>query len=89
VAQGQLEHYYCMKIKQKGKQVTIDILLDNETAYHTDYTAIQRVSLNELVFTHDHSISSVIGSTHFNTLCGDFRSIDFKKFPSTYRPTTT
>ena len=37
----------------------------------------QTTLLNELVFTHDHSISSVIGSTHFNTLCGDFRSIDF------------
>ena len=33
--------YYCMKIKSKEKQVTVDILVDSETAYLTDYTAIQ------------------------------------------------
>jgi len=48
-----------MKIKKKGEQVANDILLDNEIAYLTDYTAIQRVSLNKLVFTHGHSVSNV------------------------------
>jgi len=47
-----------MKMKEKGKQVTVDILVDNETAYLTDYNAIQRVSLNKLVFTHGHSVSN-------------------------------
>ena len=45
-------------MKEKGKQVTVDILVDNETAYLTDYNAIQRVSLNKLVFTHGHSVSN-------------------------------
>ena len=35
--------------KVKGKQVTIGILLDNETTYLADYTAIQQVSLNKFV----------------------------------------
>ena len=39
---------YCTKIKRKGKQVTVDILLDNETAYLTDYIAIQRVGYHSL-----------------------------------------
>ena len=39
---------HCHKVK--GKHVTVDILLDNETVYLTDYTAIQRVSLNKFVF---------------------------------------
>jgi len=68
--------YYCMKIKYKGKQVTINILHDDESAYLADYTAIQRVSLNKFVFAHGHSVSNVTGSTHFSTLRGDFRSID-------------
>ena len=48
--------YYCVKIKQKGKQVIRAILLDNETAYHTDYTAIRQVSLSKFVFTRGHSV---------------------------------
>jgi len=46
------------------------MLLDNVTAYLTDYTTIQQVSLNKFVFTHGHSVSNVIDSTH--TLCIDF-----------------
>ena len=48
-----------MKIKQKGKQVTIDILLDSETTYLTDCTAIQEVSLNRFVFTHGHAVAQL------------------------------
>ena len=51
--------------------------------YLTDYTAIQQVSLNKFVFTHGLSVTSVVDSTHFNTLRGDFKSIDIKNFPST------
>jgi len=40
--------YYCVKIKRKTSDYSI--LLDNETAYLTDYTAIQYVSLNKFVF---------------------------------------
>ena len=51
--------------KIKRKTSTRDILLDNETAYLTDYTAIQQVglSLNKFVLTHGHSVSNVTGST--------------------------
>jgi len=52
------------------------MLLDNVTAYLTDYTTIQQVSLNKFVFMHGHSVSNVIDSTH--TLCLDFRSIGIK-----------
>ena len=31
---------------------------------------------------HGHSVSNVIDSEHFNTLCDDFRSIDIKNFPN-------
>jgi len=72
---------HCHKVKEK--HVTVDILLDNETVYLTDYTAIQRVSLNKFVFMHVDSVSNVIDSTHFNTLRGDFGSIDVKNFPDT------
>ena len=37
-------------------------ILDNETAYLTDYTAFRRVSLNKFVVTRGHSVSSVIDS---------------------------
>jgi len=58
------------------------MLLDNETAYLADYTAIQQVSRSKFVFTHDHGVSNVIDSTQFNALRGDFRSIGIKSFPS-------
>jgi len=52
-----------IKLSKKEKQVTINIPRDNETAYLTDYTAIQRVSLNKFVFTHGHSVINVTDST--------------------------
>jgi len=56
-----------MKIKQKKKKkITIDILLDNETAYLTDITAIERVSVNKFVITDGHSVSYVVDSRHRN-----------------------
>ena len=44
----------------------MDILLDNETAYLTDITAVERVSVNKFVITDDHSVSYVIDSRHRN-----------------------
>ena len=79
---------YRMQIKCKGKQVTIDILLYSETAYLTDYTDIRQVSLNKFVFTRRHSVSNVIDRAHFNTLRGDFRSIDIRNFLIAHDTTT-